>query len=75
MEKKSLFVKELKKWIYYFYNKPIHYPRKLDINYFRNIKILNTNTPLYKDYKKAYEDYLDRYYKFEREKKLNEILK
>jgi hypothetical protein len=55
----------IKKWFY---------PRRLDINYFRNAKILNTDTPLYKDYEKVYEDYLIRYEQFCRDEKITKII-
>lgn len=54
-------------------NRPLHYPRLLSIYFFRDAKILNTNTPLYKDYKEAYENYILKYKSYEREEKLKEL--
>jgi hypothetical protein len=54
--------------------KPIHYPKKLNIDFFRNAKIFNTDTPLYKNYKKAYEHYLIRYEQWNRDEKITKIL-
>lgn len=53
-------------WIKRLLNKPLHYPRLLDINLFKNEKVLSTNIPLYKDYEKVYEEYLVKYKSYER---------
>lgn len=62
-------------WFKKWFNKPLHFPRLLTIDFFKNATILNTNTPLYKDYEKAYKEYLIKYNSYKREKKINEILK
>jgi hypothetical protein len=54
--------------------KPIYYPKKLNIDFFRNAKILNTDKPLYRDYKGAYEDYVIRYEQWGRDEKITKIL-
>lgn len=54
-------------------NKPLHYPRLLDINFFKNEKVYGSNIPLYNDYEKVYEEYLLKYKSYERDKKLKEL--
>ena len=54
-------------------NKPIHYPRLLSKDWFNEQKILNTNTPLFKDVDKVYKDYIIKYNSYTREQKLKEL--
>lgn len=58
-----------------FLNKPLHYPRLLDINFFKNQKVFNSDIPLYKDYEKVYEEYLIKYKSYERDEKITQLLK
>jgi hypothetical protein len=60
-------------WIKRLLNKPLHYPRLLDINFFKNKKVFRTNIPLYNDYEKAYEEYLLKYKSYERDEKLKSL--
>ena len=62
-------IQRIKEW----YNKPLHYPKLLDIEYFKSIKFLNTNEPLYSDPEKVYEEYLLRYKSYDRDQKLEQL--
>ena len=55
-------------------DKPIHYPRLLDLQFFKDCKIQNTDIPLYKNPEVAYEEYLCKYKKWDREQKINQLL-
>lgn len=54
-------------------DRPIRYPRLLDLEWFKNQTILNSGAPLYENPKKSYDEYLLEYKRYEREQKLNDL--